>query len=70
MYPNGLQVDIHAGSIDDAFVARLAAFMQKMTSDMPPRRVPSFAECGWCEPTKADCPDRMEPDADRGDLIN
>ena len=29
--------------------------------DMPSRRVPSLAECGWCELTKADCSDRMEP---------
>ena len=21
-------------------------------------------ECGWCELTSADCPDRIEPDAD------
>ena len=50
--------------VDDAFVSRLAEFMRKMTSDMPPRRVPSLAECGWCELTSADCPDRIEPDAD------
>ena len=47
VYPGGHQVDVPADSIDDAFVARLAAFMQKMTSDvpMPPRRVPSGQEC-------------------------
>ena len=54
---------IPADSLDDAFVSRLAEFMRKMTSDMPPRRVPSLAECGWCELTSADCPDRIEPDA-------
>ena len=40
VYAGGHQVDVPANSIDDAFIAPLAAFMQKMTSDMPPRRVP------------------------------
>ena len=59
VYPGGHQVDVPADSIDDAFVARLAAFMQKMTSDMPPRRVPSGEECRWCEIAFGDCPDRF-----------
>ena len=59
VYANGHQVDVPADSIDDAFVARLAAFMQKMTSDMPPRRVPSGQECRWCEIAFSDCPDRF-----------
>ena len=57
----GSEKRIPADSVDDAFVSRLAEFMRKMTSDMPPRRVPSLAECGWCELTSADCPDRVEP---------
>ncbi len=52
---------ITSDSVDDAFVSRLAEFMRKMVSGMSPRRVPSMAECGWCELTLADCPDRMEP---------
>ena len=59
VYPNGHQVDVPADSIDDAFVTRLAAFMRKMTSDMPPRRVPSGQECRWCEIGFGDCPDRF-----------
>ena len=61
---DGSERRISADSVDDAFVSRLAEFMRKMTSHMPPRRVPSMAECNWCELTKADCPDRIEPDAD------
>ena len=64
VYADGSERHIAADSVDDAFVSRLGEFMRKMTSDMPPRRVPSLAECGWCELTKADCPDRIEPDAD------
>ena len=60
MYKDGHQVDIPADSIDGAFVARVADFVQKMTSDMPPRRVASLAECGFCELTEGDCPDRLD----------
>ena len=62
VYRDGHQVDVPADSIDDAFVARVTGFMQKMTSDMPPRRVASLAECGFCELTKGDCPDRLDSD--------
>ena len=61
VYADGSEKRISVDSVDDAFVTRLAEFMRKMTSDMPPRRVPSLAECGWCELTHADCPDRVEP---------
>ena len=46
-------------------------FMRKMISDMPPRRVPSLAECGWCELTHGDCPDcqdKVNPRDVRWDL--
>ena len=62
VYANGSERRISADSVDDAFVSRLGEFMRKMTSDMPPRRVPSLAECNWCELTHGDCPDRMEPE--------
>ena len=70
VYADGSERHISSDSVDDAFVSRLAEFMRKMTSDMPPRRVPSLAGCGWCELTSADCPDRVSSAADRGDLIN
>ena len=64
VYADGSEKHIPADSVDDAFVSRVTEFMRKMTSHMPPRRVPSLAECRFCELTKADCPDRVEPDAD------
>ncbi|MCY3545148.1 MAG: PD-(D/E)XK nuclease family protein [Chloroflexi bacterium] len=60
VYRDGHHVDIPADSIDDASVARVTDFIQKMTSDMPPRRVASLAECGFCELTKTDCPERID----------
>ena len=64
VYADGSERRISADSVDDAFVSRVAEFMRKMTSDMPPRRVPSFSECAFCELTKADCSDRMDSDTD------
>ena len=63
VYPGGRHVDIPAESVDDAFEARLAEFMQKMTAPVPPRRVPSGPECRFCELTKADCPERIDAGA-------
>ena len=60
VYPDGAEDRIPPDSIDVAFIKRLADFMQKMASDMPPRRVPSAFECGQCELTGADCPERIE----------
>ena len=63
-YANDHQIDVPATSVDSAFVSRLSEFMQKMTSHMPPRRVPSKSECGFCELTRDDCPARFSPDSD------
>ena len=62
VYPDGTENRIPPESIDTGFIERLADFMQKMASDMPPRRVPSAFECGRCELTGADCPERIGPE--------
>ena len=62
VYPGGREVAVEADSVDDAFVSRVTEFIRKMTSDMPPRRVPSLSECNWCEITSADCPARVDSD--------
>ena len=59
VYADGREKHITANKVDDAFVSRLAEYMLKMTSQMPPRRLPSLAECRFCELTSADCLDRM-----------
>ena len=61
VYADGAEKIIPPESIDNAFIERLANFMQKMASDMPARRVPSEFECGQCDLTSADCPEKIEP---------
>lgn len=63
VYPGLNEKHIPANTIDDAFVSRVAAFMRKMASDMPPRRRPSEEECRWCEIAWGDCPDRFRASA-------
>ena len=62
VYPDGTERRIPPESIDAGFIERLAEFMRKMASDMPARRVPSEYECGQCELTSADCPERIGPE--------
>ncbi|MDE2688471.1 MAG: PD-(D/E)XK nuclease family protein [Chloroflexota bacterium] len=61
VYADGTERHIRAESIDNAFIDRLTDFMQKMASDMPARRVPSAFECGQCDLTSGDCPEKIEP---------
>lgn len=61
VYPDGTEKRIPPESIDGPFIERLADFMLKMASDMPARRVPSEFECGQCDLTGADCPEKIEP---------
>ena len=49
VYRDGHRADVPADSIDDAFVTRLAAFKQKMTSDKPQHGAPSGHECRFCD---------------------
>ena len=48
----------------DLYGYDLIDFMQKMISPVPPRRVPSGAECGFCELTKGDCSERVDAGVD------
>lgn len=60
VYANGEEKLIPASSVDEAFLTRVGAFMRKMMSDTPARRVPSAPECGWCDISRRDCPERVE----------
>ena len=62
VYPGGHQVDIPAESVDDASEARPTDFMQNMTAPVPPKRVPSGPECGYCDLTMVDCTERVDAD--------
>ena len=63
VYRDGGRVKIPASSVNAEFVSKITAFIKKMLSPLPARKIPSERECGWCDISKADCPERVEPAA-------
>ena len=53
-------VDIPASAVDDAFKANTVALIERLAAESPTRKTPSHWECGFCEITAEDCPDRIE----------
>ena len=49
---------VPASAIDQPFVERLGALIRRLASGTPARKVPSPMECGFCNITEADCPER------------
>ena len=59
VYPDA-NVRVPASSTDSEFVRNLGALIRRLANDTPARRVPSPAECRFCDITSADCPERVE----------
>ena len=62
VYSDGKNVGTPASRIDREFAERLGALITRLAADTPARRVPSAAECRFCDITKQDCPARVEVD--------
>ena len=62
IYRDGKEKAIPASAIDDDFRLGLFTLLRRVVSDTPPIRVPSAGECGWCDLTSRDCPERIEAD--------
>ena len=60
VYADGKQVGVPVSGLDKEFVERLGALIRRLAADTPARRVPSLAECRFCDITGADCPDRIQ----------
>ena len=52
-------VRIPAAAVDERFIQNLGALIRRLSGDEPARRVPSAAECRFCDITDADCPERV-----------
>ena len=63
---NDHEVSIPAEAINETFVANLGDLVKRIASAVPARKVPSAMECGFCNITKADCPDRTAGDVIEG----
>ena len=53
-------VDIPADAVGTGFLEDLLGLILRLSSPTPARRVPSASECGFCEITTEDCPERVE----------
>ena len=57
------EVPIPSAAIDGAFIENLSQLIRRVASSTPARKVPSQMECGFCNLTAADCPERAAGDA-------
>ena len=60
-YPTHTRV-VGRGSLDQGFIRRLVALIQRVAAPEPPIRVPSASECRFCDITHDDSADRMDAD--------
>ena len=56
------EVVIPSAAIDKTFVDNLGQLIRRVSSATPARKVPSAVECGFCNLTKEDCPERAAGD--------
>ncbi len=57
------EVPIPSAAIDGPFIENLSQLIRRVASSTPARKVPSQMECGFCNLTEADCPERAAGDA-------
>ena len=53
-------VRVPRGALPGHFIEELGALIRRLATDAPPKRVPSVQECGFCEVTAEDCPERVD----------
>ncbi len=69
-YP-GSNGGVPATAVDRTFIEKLDSLIRRLAPETPARRVPSAAECRFCDITREDCPDRIESDeAAEGDTAD
>ena len=59
VYPDGA-IDISSDQVNDAFKAQFREVIAILSSADPPRKVPSFQECRYCDISAQYCPERVE----------
>ena len=57
------EVPIPSAAIDGPFIENLSQLIRRVASTTPARKVPSQMECGFCNLTATDCPERAAGEA-------
>jgi len=65
IYPEG-ELLIPSCSITEEFKDSLLKLIERVGSEVEARKVPSYAECRYCDISKEDCSDRITEDEQRG----
>ncbi|MYC29403.1 MAG: Dna2/Cas4 domain-containing protein [Chloroflexi bacterium] len=59
VYPEG-PVEVPGEAVDESFVSAVGTLMRRLGNSLPPRKVPSWAECRYCSIGPRDCLSRVE----------
>ena len=57
------EVPIPAAAGNETFIGNLARLVRRLSASEAARRVPSPRECGFCDISSVDCPERAAEDA-------
>lgn len=57
------EVFIPPSAVDEKFIDNLSSLIRRLGSTTCPKKVPNPVECGFCDITKLDCPERMAGDS-------
>ncbi|MBN1368598.1 MAG: PD-(D/E)XK nuclease family protein [Dehalococcoidales bacterium] len=52
------EVSIPASAVDEKFISNLSSLIRRLSSTTPPRKISNPVECGFCDITANDCPER------------
>lgn len=65
IYPDGA-INISSDQVNEAFKAQFRETIALLSSTAPPRRVPGFQECRYCDIPVHCCPERVEEKPSEG----
>ena len=60
------EVTIPASAVNEQFIDRLATLIRRISRAQPLEKTPSAMECGFCQISKEECPERVDSEPDEG----
>ena len=60
------EVTIPASAVNKEFIDRLATLIRRISRAQPLEKTPSAMECGFCQISKEECPERVDSEPDEG----
>lgn len=60
------EAPIPASAVDEQFIDRLASLIRRISRNQPLAKTPSAMECGFCQISKEECPERVEDEPGEG----